>query len=97
MSYLDFLAGWWAGWSISRDSVVAIELRVGPEDRDKRSSSLAAESETKLGALTIWDSGEFEAEVIEWATEERTHVDSTIVKNAEDLAFHLARFVRAFE
>lgn len=97
VSYLDFLAGWWAGWILNRESVVAIELRVGSHTYDKKSSSLAAESSTKLGSLTVWDTGEFEAEVLDFRTRSRTHVTSTIIKDEEDFAHHLARFVRACE
>ena len=97
MSYLDFVAGWWAGWSLNRESVVAVELRVGSPKHAKRSSSLAAESCHTLGALTVWETGELEAEVMDLTTQTRTHVDSTVLESHEDFAHHLAKFIRACE
>lgn len=97
MSFIDFLSGWWAGWSLNRESVVAIELRIGSTAYDKQSSSLAAESSTHLGSLTIWDTGELEAEVLHIETQQRTYVQSTVIHAAPEFAQCLARFVRACE
>lgn len=97
MNYVDFLQGWWAGWILNRDSPVAIDLRVGSPNVAKQACTLGAESSTKLGAFTIWDTGELESEVMDMDTQERTLVDSVTVNDAEDLSHFLARFVHACE
>lgn len=97
MNYVDFLQGWWAGWVLNRNSPTAIDLCVGPPNVTKRSCTLGAESSTKLGAFTIWDTGELESEVMDTDTQIRTLVDSVTVNGAEDLSHFLARFVHACE
>lgn len=97
MSYLDFLAGWWSGWVVDRASNVRVELRIGPKRGHNDSASIAAESDIRLGALTVWEAGELEVEVIDISSEERVHVFSGTLSSAEDLDAHLARYIRACE
>lgn len=94
LNHLDFLAGWIEGWRLDRDSVVALEFLAGRQNVDKRSASVAAESPTKLGSLTVWESGELEAEVIDLATQDRTFVLSHILEGPQDFGDRLSRFVR---
>lgn len=94
LSYLDFLAGWYAGWASDRDSPVSLELQVGPGNVDKRSAALAAESPTAVGSAIVWESGEIEIEVVDTRSMNRTYVDSGLIAGPEDFASRLARLVR---
>lgn len=97
MNFIDFLSGWWAGWSLNRESVLSLELRVGSAAYDKRSASLAAESSICLGYVTVWDTGEFEAEVLIIETQRRVYVQSAVIETPPEFAQYLAKFVRACE
>ena len=97
MNYVDFLQdGGQDGCSIAtlRQPSTCVS---GRPIMTKRSCTLGAESSTKLGAFTIWDTGELESEVMDMDTQERTLVDSVTVNGAEDLSHFLARFVHACE
>lgn len=94
LNYLDFLAGWYAGWVSDRDSQLSLELRVGQDAVDKRSAALAAESPSALGSVIVWESGEIEVEVVDIRSMNRTYVDSGRIAGPEDFAKRLSRLVR---
>jgi hypothetical protein len=91
----ELLADWYARWVSGPGSDVRVDLVRGPPDRAKRAAWLGAESTRALGSLTVWDSGELEVEVTDVATEVRTLVVSTVLKDAGELEPQVARFLRA--
>lgn len=95
LNYLDFLAGWHAGWVSGRDSQLSLELRIGTESVAKRSASIAAESPVAVGSVIVWESGELEIEVLDLQSMTRTYMDSGVVDGPEDFGTRLSKFVRA--
>lgn len=94
LSYIDFLAGWHAGWTSGRESQLSLELRIGPESVARRSASIAAESPVALGSVIVWETGDLEIEVVDLESTSRTYVDSGVIDGPEDFGTRLARFVR---
>ncbi|WP_191563209.1 hypothetical protein [Janibacter melonis] len=97
LNYLDFMVGWFAGWSHKGTSGTHLEYIEGRRDVDKIASTLAAETDIKVGVITIWETGELEAEIAELATQERTYVESKIVTSLEECGTSIANFLRAME
>lgn len=94
-NYLDFLAGWWAGWRIERASPVQIGLRVGIPRGPNDSATLALESAKVLGVLTVWADGSIEMEALRLSDQERFLVHSGVLSGPEELAARLSEFVRS--
>jgi len=95
LDLLHYMAGWADGWAADRDAPISVQFTMGPADRDKRSAWIATESPTALGHLTIWETGEVEAEVVESESMRRVYVVSAVVKDAEALSMRLRAFVDA--
>ena len=89
------MAGWSDGWIADRPSTMSLQFTMGPVDRDKRSAWIATESPTTVGHLTLWESGEIEAEIVETRSMRRVHTVSAVVKDADALSMRLRAFVDA--
>jgi hypothetical protein len=94
LNHLDYLAGWYAGWTSDRDSLISMELRLGSDTVDKRSAALAVESPTAMGSVIVWESGEIEIEVVDLRSMNRTYADSGLIGGHEDFSSRLSRLVR---
>ena len=67
------------------DENVKIRFRAGPEDVPKRSSDVSFEAKNSLGVAAVWESGEFEAEVVDIQTAERLIVLSAVLDDVVEL------------
>ncbi len=85
LGLLYYLGGWADGWRHGRQSPVALAFEMGPVERPTRSASLGAESLNALGHVTVWESGEVEAEVVRLVDDQRTLAISATVADVDGL------------
>lgn len=95
--FLDYLAGWAETWSMDPVSTTTLQFTMGPENWDRRSAWIATESPTRMGHLTLWDSGELEIEVVDATSMEAVHAVSAVISDTESLAQHLRAFLDVCE
>lgn len=97
LTYLEELRRWVDEHQSASDSTVALRFREGRSDVPKRSADVGLESIAALGVAAIWESGEFEAEVVDIATMKRTLVISAIVEDTTDLRQRLDQVLEAVQ
>lgn len=82
---LSFMQRWVEEVQSTDDGWLIAGFDLGPIDRPKRAAEIGFSSTGKAGVVAVWESGEVEAEVVEFETMERTLVISTIVRTDGDL------------
>ncbi len=92
LNLLEVMAQWVAEHRL--DHRVQMTHHVGVADVPKRSAVVGFETESALGSIAVWETGEVEAEIVVVDTLDRPLVISTVVTTNADLIEVLERVAR---
>lgn len=62
-----------------KDRIESYEIKYGPSHYDKRSMMVLIETKDRSGQILFWESGESDAEIVDWKTADRLYPDHYIV------------------
>ncbi len=95
LGLLFYMGGWVDGWMASTDSQIILRFEMGPDDRPKRSAWMSIETSACLGHVTVWESGEVDAEVVEVASGASIRAISRVVGSPSELAATIREVISA--
>ncbi|MGH2706890.1 MAG: immunity protein TriTu family protein [Actinomycetota bacterium] len=94
---LYFLAGWVEGWTASGRTSPSMTITMGDENLPKRSAWAAIEGEEVMAQLTVWETGECEAEAYRIDPGEAVLRESAQISSVEELHSLLRKVVAVCE
>lgn len=86
---------WASTRGTSLQELISVNFREGRTDVPKRSADIGFQTDTSLGVVIVWESGELETEAIDIQSEVRFAIRADVLDDPEDLLGVLDRFAQA--